>query len=446
MRHENKKNHQKIWGKLSIALLAFIIFIIISSIFLKRELKSDKAILKKSEIINEDHDSNTKSIEINVAGALSRNKIPLLSNLANEVKYVKLKTPVKYYLKKIFSLNIYKYKIYVADNSMLLVFDMKGNFIMQIGRQGRGPGEYISIRNFTIDETAQYIYIYGGTTGNVLKYSLDGKFKGVGFTYHYADQIDFICNKFIFSGIGLGNTKNMPSDITQYAIVDSNGISLEKKLLPIYRIKDFRNKHLGIPGNFKNTRYNNSLLLYSYGEDTIYNVGADNKIIPKYFLNFGKHSLSIDQRYVNLKVDDRGQHIIALSSPFETGNHLLLKFALRGFPYILDYNKNKKESSTFKYTGNERINFLKGKTRISGFGFKNNIDGGVDFFPEWSIMHNSKQLLVTALLPYNLKLELTEDHFRQAKCSQPDKKQELMTFVHNLKEIDNYVLMIISAK
>lgn len=384
-------------------------------------------------------------LEIDLIKALSCENQVLLSELVNDIKYVKLKTSLHNYLRTILEVKMYSNEIFVADNSQLLVFDMEGNFVRKIGRQGKGPGEYISIRGFCINEMKQSIYIYGGNTGKILKYSLDGKFETESFTYPYADYIDFINDDFVFSGFASFNTRNIPPDIAQYAIVDDYGRPLEKKLLPLYAIKNFRNKQLSFPGTYRNTRYENSLLLYSYGEDTIFQVNEKKAISPRYFLNFDKHSLKLDSRYVSLKENDRSRHIIVLSPPFETKNYLWFKFAFQGLPYIVTYNKQGNNISTQKYKGKERINFLRGKGDVSGFGFKNNYDGGVDFFPKWSIMHGSKQKLISVLDPIQLKSELTSEYFSLSECKDKDKKDELINFVNNLRDDDNSVLMIVTV-
>ncbi|MDR2026154.1 MAG: 6-bladed beta-propeller [Prevotellaceae bacterium] len=55
----------------------------------------------------------------------------------------------------------------------LLVFDKNGKFLRQIGKRGRGPGEYIQITDFCIDPERREIYLLDAGSRKVLKYSLD---------------------------------------------------------------------------------------------------------------------------------------------------------------------------------------------------------------------------------------------------------------------------------
>lgn len=66
--------------------------------------------------------------------------------------------------------------IFVHDitNSRVLNFDLKGNFIQQIGVQGEGPGEYTYMKSFTIDESSETVYI--GAQGKIIKHNFDGEF------------------------------------------------------------------------------------------------------------------------------------------------------------------------------------------------------------------------------------------------------------------------------
>ena len=54
-------------------------------------------------------------------------------------------------------------RIYVMDSRSrrIIVFDMEGNPIANVGRQGRGPGEYITIADFDVDEKGNVIVVDG---------------------------------------------------------------------------------------------------------------------------------------------------------------------------------------------------------------------------------------------------------------------------------------------
>lgn len=362
-----------------ILLPVIIIFSIIACNYSKSN-NSQNTTIEKDPINS--NDSEQGITEIDVVEALSHNRDLFLSDIVQDIKYVKLKTKIEDYIHPIFNVRICCNNIFVQGLYNLLVFDLDGNFIRQIGQSGKGPGEYIQINDFAIDETTRTIYIYSGRTHDVLKYSFDGNFIEKVFDYSLADNMDFIKGKLLFSGYGITSGYMFPG-ISQYAIVGDDGAILEKKSLPIYNIKNYIKKQLNYPGNNRNTIYGNSILLSGPGEDTIYSVSDDLKIRAKYVLNCGKKRLKDEDRYPSARnYYDRSNNIYAFGSPFETKNHIWQRVVYEYAPYILLYNKMTGETFTQRYMGKERINSGRASAAafMSGFGIINNYDGGGIFF------------------------------------------------------------------
>lgn len=69
-------------------------------------------------------------------------------------------------------------KIFIFDyhaRNQVLVYNTAGEFLYQVGNRGRGPGEYIQMRNFTVDE--QYVYVLDNNTHRLLLYDInDGRY------------------------------------------------------------------------------------------------------------------------------------------------------------------------------------------------------------------------------------------------------------------------------
>ena len=64
-------------------------------------------------------------------------------------------------------------EVYVSDGRNLFVFDDKGSFCRNIGNQGRGPGEYLRISDFSVGDDAVYVM---DSNRKILKYGKDGAF------------------------------------------------------------------------------------------------------------------------------------------------------------------------------------------------------------------------------------------------------------------------------
>ena len=64
-------------------------------------------------------------------------------------------------------------RIYISDlvTRSILIFDRSdGTFLSKLHKQGRGPGEYLEITDFCVDDAAGTIEIFDGSAGHLLTY------------------------------------------------------------------------------------------------------------------------------------------------------------------------------------------------------------------------------------------------------------------------------------
>ncbi len=88
-----------------------------------------------------------------------------------------LKIDEKFLLGDIAGVRFANDRIYVlsgSKNTKLFVFDTDGNPITQIGRQGRGPGEYMEITNFFV--TPQQVFLFDDSYSCIFVYDAAGAF------------------------------------------------------------------------------------------------------------------------------------------------------------------------------------------------------------------------------------------------------------------------------
>lgn len=102
------------------------------------------------------------------------------SDFFKNPKSIILETNEKSLIGMIEQIHIDKHRIVIFDNSKnlkVLVFNLDGTFSHQIGKLGRGPGEYTGISDFTIDEKKDEIYLLDSEDDKVKKYNLNtGKY------------------------------------------------------------------------------------------------------------------------------------------------------------------------------------------------------------------------------------------------------------------------------
>lgn len=384
-------------------------------------------------------------VKIDINDALKNKEIPLLSTFSENVSYIKLKTPPNIFIKDIREVQIIDERIYIDGDSRVMVFDLSGNFIRQIGGQGRGPNEYINLRSFVVDKNNKDILLYTGNSGNIVKFNSNGELIKKLFSFPYADYVYCLDTTLVFSGFWT-DTRNMPDNIFQFSTTNTLGYIIDSVTLPIYSINNYREKALVFSGNFPSTKFNDFLLLYGYGEDTIYYSSIEGIIKPRYSLDFGKYSLPLENRYVNLRIYNREASIVGISSPFETSNNLWMKFAFHRNAFILRYDKMQRKAYTFFYKGEKEIDFMKGKNRLEELRIVNDIDGGPDFFPEWSVYNDSTQLYISAIEAIGFKNELASSNLENREIKYPDKKDKLMDLVNKIEAQDDFILMVVKLK
>ncbi|MGB5988861.1 MAG: 6-bladed beta-propeller [Marinifilaceae bacterium] len=114
-------------------------------------------------------------IDLDLENKLENTEFIDLNNLSNDISIVPLETSLDCLLGKINKLiKLDDYILVSGSENKVLLFDLHGKFIRQIGKQGRGPGEYVYLSSFSYSRKDKLVYV--NSIGQVLKYSLEGKF------------------------------------------------------------------------------------------------------------------------------------------------------------------------------------------------------------------------------------------------------------------------------
>jgi len=387
-------------------------------------------------------------VTIDVEGAMLNEENLLLSNFSDDVSYIKLKTPQNIIIRRVNDVQIFGNKIYFEEtlSETIMVFDMNGNFIKQIGKVGRGPGEYIYLRSFCFDEVSGDLLLYTGPSGTVKRYDPEGEFIEDIFNVPFDDYMYANDSLLIFSGFLCTVVRNMPENIFQFLTTTKKGQKIDSVPLPIYSVNNWRETVPGFSGNYGATKFDNYLLLHGLSEDTIFHVSGTGEIEARYFLDFGRYNFPFESRYLRNAVAELPNYITALSPPFETQNNLWIKFSLHKGAFILNYDKLKRESFVFNYKGENEIDFASGKNTMDDLRIINDIDGGPDFFPQWSVYNDSTQLFIAALDAFELKTEVTPEYVGNKEAKYPEKKAQVIELLDNIGEKDDYILMVVKLK
>src|SRR5690606_23239585 len=130
---------------------------------------------KKDNIRERFHDTDIKVIHIESPW---NDSTIFLSSLVSDVSVLPLEYNEASMLGEVVKLKIHDDKIYVQDKhkSSLSVFDINGRFLNNIGRQGRGPTEYIDLTDFDINGTTGHVLIHDNFTLKIFAFLSNGTF------------------------------------------------------------------------------------------------------------------------------------------------------------------------------------------------------------------------------------------------------------------------------
>ena len=101
-----------------------------------------------------------------------------VSSIFKNVRTIILETNEECLIGRIHEAQIFDNYIYILDvffAKSLFIFDIEGKFVRKIGSIGRGPGEYINVRDFTLDTENRFIFLQDQGT-RIHRYHLDGTF------------------------------------------------------------------------------------------------------------------------------------------------------------------------------------------------------------------------------------------------------------------------------
>jgi len=115
-------------------------------------------------------------IEINAIKAINDARPFPLSKIISDVEFLQLESTVESYFDDITSLSVTDNFILIACQiqDKVLLFSRGGKFIRQIGRLGRGPGEFSNPHFASIDPSEKYIIVKDELLGGLFKFDIHG--------------------------------------------------------------------------------------------------------------------------------------------------------------------------------------------------------------------------------------------------------------------------------
>lgn len=235
--------------------------------------------------------------------------------------------------------------IYIQNRSdNLFVFTKTGRFIREIGEKGKGPGEFMELRDFDIDDKGN-IYILDFL--NIKKYSTAGRFLEK-YQFDYSPHNAITCNPLQFAlggvddfyiwGGSLSIKNNQNSNLFLMYKMNKKGKIVEryfplthKAILNLNQFSKFSNYYNVVPWYGCNIIHK----VDSKGVSVNYILDFDkltfSEKVPENFEDLSEFKAIIDQRYAN-----------SINNIVETSDWLYFMFSYKKYKKNVYYSKKLK--------------------------------------------------------------------------------------------------------
>jgi len=362
--------------------------------------------------------------EIDIPGLLKTERDPVLSEIASDVRFVKLQTTPDCLIGSVGSVTRWgnDYLITANRNKPLLVFSRDGRFLRSVGTIGKGPGEFLEIYGMAFDSKTDHFFVLDNGQVKVLEYDETGKFVREFKPGFYATGLKVLENGFVFY---TGSVYTYKTDGFLLTVTDRNG-----KVLNRFHKKTMMR---GLPDRVA-TRYTDQGN-FCYWEpywDTVYSFNGS-AVHPKYFFNIGK--TRIPQEF--LESSDLFSHNVD-GYTWIDGYREFQKFLW--FRFI---DKNRRGKSLFYDKISKTGYCMPGNTDYNDWGFMNDFCGGLLFSPD------IKMSMTEAACAYqmvDLKEYLAKGRIDPKKAKNPARCKELTDLINRSSVDDNPILIMADLK
>ena len=372
-----------------------------------------------------------------------------LSTLTEDIEYIKLETNQQTLLTHLRHIDFQKDKIIVSDYRKCLLFSRKGEFVRPIGRNGRGEGEYSFNSSISFAANGEEVFIQDSR--NLLSFSGNGDFEfkiNLPFSMQGKEFLPICSWLPVNDSVFIGQMPNSTGKEKYKAVI------FNKKGRIIHQFPNYIHFDRRMP-YFGNNDYHTNIYKFdgeiSFKEmmnDTLFRL-RDEKLIPAYVFQLGKFSLPKQERGLDMELYIKNlKNYILLWNVFESSDYFILECDFNKYHPIQIQSDRLAPDQTkifgvFRKSDRSLVYVQPSDTEINPNGFKNDIDGGPNFYPKKIINNNT---LVGWIDAYQLVNYINSNAFKGSTPKYPEKKKKLEKLAGNLTENDNPVLMLVKLK
>ncbi len=288
---------------------------------------------------------------------LNEGKELLLSEVIDSVWYIKLDNSTSALLGDIDRIAFTDSHIFILDRyktKSIKKFDLEGNYITDIGSQGRGPGEFIEPTDFVCIDNK--IIVYDQFTHRLLHFNIDGTLIDVQrVPFSFNTFFAFNENEFVFQCFDSDNV-HFP-EILGYSLIWSDStfnIKYRGIFTPHEKYIPRLNRGL--------VHSNDELLFVKPYSDTLYQVKQNGIFIPKYFIDFKQYTMPENEK----KSLNNQSNFAYLSDCFLTDNFFYFNLSYKNRVFHFFHSENDDKLSYFHVQLNDVSPLLRFLNIISG--------------------------------------------------------------------------------
>jgi len=309
--------------------------------------------------------------KVEIEANLKNIKSVSLSAIGREIEYIPLETNAKSLIRRIVKIDFSKNYIFISDFDRLTQFDRKGKFIRQVGSNGRGPGEYLHVSSYWIDEKSEKVYIMAWGIKSILEFDFNGVFnRSFNISFSSLQFLKTDSNNYIFV---IPNSPYPDDSEFRLIITDSTG-AIETKIKNHNRVF---NKPPLLATVIPMYYFKDTIRILESRVDTL-NMFVNSKHKPYAIFNLGQSKMEADlsiplqnqeREELNYRIKDK----LWIWTISENNEYLFMKFnlGLSDSTKLCVFNKQTSETSF-----------------LDRNGFINDLDNGVTFWPKY-IYHDS---------------------------------------------------------
>lgn len=306
----------------------------------------------------------------------------------------------------------------------LFSFDSDGQFVMQVGKRGRGPGEYMTPRDFNINHWQNRIEIYDVLNDKLLFYCFNGEHIGEYNLIGRKARAYEVIDPFNYAFFNVGDyDEALAQNVDDYEHLPKNfflspqsEFSVNLASIPTEPNYDFMNSS----NPFSN--YNGNVLFMSGLRDTIYSVSSDG-VEPGFVLNFSGERLPPQL----MKTDTDMEIMSYLENNFVPGYKMFLNETADHISFCYSYGR-----------GMSIVFYNKHNGEVINIGHKTSTDNEIDvrplLFPPRCIIKDT--MFVSLVEPADF-FRVYDDFVKASHDNQKDPRSSLI----NMEEIASRIEM-----